>query len=350
MKKLYSSLSILAFVALGSNAMAQTTITVAALPQIGYVYNMASDTLAVDLPSFTVSAGSAVAQTWNYTSEFANIYADPTAFVAPSGGAGSSNFPSATMAIQQPNLTDWVYLIGNSGGLFVDGAYVSVQGTMTAINFNPNQILFPAPFTYGNNVQNDFAASFPLGTATVNHRVKRTITADAFGSLTTPTATYPNTLRVKAYEITSDSVFLFGGFLQGAWDTTTSYTWMQNTQDAQLMSIDMDAAGAVTKAQYLQSFSSGVAFISQPAASFGLFPNPATDMTYLTYENKVTGMVNLQLFDLDGRQIAVLVDENQVIGKQKIAINVEALHLPKGLYFLQLNSNNSLQTIKLNIN
>jgi len=354
MKKIYKSLSILAFVAVCNNAMAQgPTITSAAMPQLGFTYNSLSDTVAAERITFSVTPTSGTAQTWNYTTEFVTTFADPTAFVAPTGHPGASSFPTTDLAANIGG--NWVYFISGASGLFIDGANAVITGTTTAVvNYNPNETLIPVPFTYTSTpVNNIYAATFTISVgvpATVSHRANRTIMADAFGSLTTPAGTYPNTLRLKSHEITSDSIFVFGSFQQAQYDTTTSYTWMQNTQDAQLMTIDLDHTGAVTKASYLQSFSNDVATISQPSASFNLFPNPASDMAYFTYENKTSGMVNLTLIDLTGKQIAVLVNEEQSTGKQKAAINVAALHLPKGLYFLQLNSNNSLQTIKLSIN
>lgn len=352
MNKLYS---FLAFGLLTSAAIAQTTLTTAALPQVGYIYNMGADTSATDLPTFTVSAGSAVAQTWNYSAEFANIYGESTTFQAPSAGAGNSNFPSATLAVQQSNGTDWVYFVGNTGGLFVDGAYVLAQGSMVALDLIPNSLFMATPSTYGynNNAQSTATATITIGSNTfqVRHWADRTVNADAFGSLTTPTGTFPNTLRVKAFEASIDSIFVdvFGtwNFVQRQTDSTTTYNWLQNSADAQLMQIDMDKAGAVTKATYLMSFSNGVATINEPSTSFGLYPNPAGNVTYLNYINNNSGNVSLQMFDMDGRLVGNLVNENQAIGKQKVLINLEAMHLPKGVYFLRLTNSDGTQTIKL---
>jgi len=357
MKKLYSFLVIALTVSAGKMA-AQTTITAAAMPQIGYVYNMMVDTAASDLPTFTVSAGSASAQTWNYSAEFANVYGETIAFVTPSSGAGSSDFPNATMAVQQPNLTDWAYFIGNSGGLYIDGAYVTAQGTQVAIDLAPNALFMATPSTYGFNNNGQSTATFTAvvqgNTFQVRHWQDRTVTADAFGSLTTPIATYPNTLRLKTFEASIDSIFVdvlgSWNFFTSQTDSTTSYMWVQNSPDAQLMQIDMDKAGVVTKAQCLQSFSNGVAQIAEPKAGFNLYPNPATHMTHLTYENKASGAVSLQMFDMSGRKIGDLLNEDQAIGKQKIFINVESMHLPKGLYFLQLKNSDGLQTVKLSVN
>jgi len=357
MKKLYSFLVLALTVSAGKIA-AQTTITAAAMPQVGYVYNMMSDTTASDLPTFTVSAGSASAQTWNYSVEFANVYGETSAFVTPSSGAGSSNFPNATMAVQQPNLTDWAYFVGNAGGLYIDGAYVNAQGTQVAVDLTPNVLFMATPSTYGfsNNASSTatFTATAQGQTFQVRHWQDRTVTADAFGSLTTPIATYPNTLRIKTFEASIDSIFVD---VLGTWslftvatDSTTAYNWFQDSPDAQLMQIDMDKAGVVTKAQCLQSFQNSIATVNEPKAGVNLYPNPATHMAHLTYENKASGAVSLQMFDMSGRKIGDLLNEDQAIGKQKIFINVESMHLPKGLYFLQLKNSDGIQTVKLSVN
>ncbi|MGZ3866004.1 MAG: T9SS type A sorting domain-containing protein [Bacteroidia bacterium] len=351
MKKIYKSLSLMVFVAACSGAMAQApTITSTAMPQIGYSYFMKSDT-ASTVTGFTVSAGSASAQTWNYTTGWDSLYDDTTAFVNKSLGAGNSNFPSATMA--SPSGGNWAYWASGSG-LVLDGYYGMIQGSAVSVDLVPNMTQIPIPFTYGSSpITNDCAATFTISFSgfplTVNHRVRRTITADAFGSLTTPTATYPNTLRIKVYDMTSDSIYAFGTFQQAQYDTTTAYSWLQNNQSAQVMEIDLNRTGTATKASYLQTFSNGIATIGQPTTGFNLYPNPATDVTYFTYENKTTGMVNIQLLDVTGKQVAVVLNEQQAIGKQNVSINLAALHLPKGMYFVQLNSTNNLQTIKLTV-
>jgi len=358
MKKLYSNLTLVLTLMAGGSVVAQPTITTAALPQIGYVFNMMADTTPADLATFTVSAGSASAQTWNYSAEFANVYGEANAFVNPSGGSGSSNFPGANLAMQQPNGTDWIYFMGNTNGLYVDGAYVNLQGTNVALDLTPNSLAIPMPSTYGfnNNTMSTatFTAIVQTYTVLVKHFADRTVTADAFGSLTTPIATYPNTLRFKTFEATRDSIFfdVFGTwtFAQEQTDSSTNYTWIQDSPDAQLMNIDMDKNNMVTKATCMQTFNNGIATITQSGAAFNVYPNPATHTAYLTYENKSSGAVSLQMFDMSGRLVGNLMNEDQAIGKQKVFINVESMHLPKGLYFLHLKNGEGVQTIKLSVN
>ena len=359
MKKNYISLSLMAIVALNSNIFAQApTITVASMPQVGFIYEMMSDTTPADLPTFTVSAGSSTAQTWNYASFFANTYVNPTSFVAPAGNPGASSFPSANLAANQNG--SWAYFISGATGLFIDGVDAVITSTTTAVlDFNPNETLIPVPYTYSNTTNNIYAATanvtvsgFP---ATISHRANRTITADAFGSLTTPTATYSNTLRLKTYEITSDSAFVLGNNVAAynQYDTTITYTWLQNTQDAQLMVINLAQNGtlSVTKAQYLQSLQfAGINTVKKTETLANLYPNPTSGVTYLSYENQSFSNVSAAIFDVTGRQVATLLNnQQQTSGKQTLTIDVNNLQLPQGLYMVQLTLNGAMKTLKLNV-
>ncbi|HEX7414207.1 MAG TPA: T9SS type A sorting domain-containing protein, partial [Bacteroidia bacterium] len=250
--------------------------------------------------------------------------------------------------------------ISGSTGLFVDGADAIITGTTTAIvDYVPNETLIPVPYTYTSTaVNNAYAATFMLTLsgipATVHHRANRTIIADAFGSLTTPAGTYSNTLRLKTHEITSDSIFVMGTnqAAYNQYDTTTTYTWLQNTQDAQLLIISMDKTNPiVTKASYLQSFGiAGINTIKHTELSTNLYPNPTSGVTYLSYENQTSSNVSASIFDITGRQVATLINnQQQTAGKQILTVDVNTLQLPLGLYMVQLTINGATKTLKLNV-
>ena len=353
MNKLYISLSVAATLALSNATLAQTTITGTTMPQVGYTYNMLADTVAADRITFTVSAGSGTAQTWNYTPNFANTFAAPMAFVAPAGNPGAASFPNATMAVNEGG-GNWAYFKTGASGLVVDGVDATIQGSLAVIDYMPDEIIIPTPFTYSNTVTNNYTATFTITvsgfTATVHHRVKRTITADAFGTLTTPAGTYSNVLRVKSYATTSDSAFVLGNNAQDQYDTTTTYNWVQNTADALLMEIDINKSGAVTKASYLQSFSNAINSIKHTELAVNLYPNPASTFANLAYENAAAAKVSASIFDVTGRQVATLLNnQEQAAGKQTLAIDVTNLQLPSGLYMVQLTVNGATKTLKLNV-
>src|SRR5437016_308085 len=121
MKKISTKLiSLFAFLGSSSISLAQSpTITAAAMPSIGYTYNNRTDTTAADRATFTISAGSGSAQTWNYVANFATTYTQTSTFVAPSSGLGNSNFPSANLA--QGSGSAWAYFVKNAAGLSLPG-------------------------------------------------------------------------------------------------------------------------------------------------------------------------------------------------------------------------------------
>ncbi|HXD92989.1 MAG TPA: T9SS type A sorting domain-containing protein [Bacteroidia bacterium] len=353
MNKLYISLSVAATLALSNNVLAQTTITSTVMPTVGYTYNFAADTLPADMPTFTVSAGSGTAQNWDYSSIFANTYAAPMTFVTPAGNPGASSFPNATLAADEGG-GNWAYFKTGASGLVIDGVDAMIQGSAAVIDYTPDEMIIPTPFTYSNTVNNVYGSTFNVTVggfpATVHHRANRTITADAFGTLKTPAGTYSNVLRIKTYEITSDSAFVLGSDQYNQYDTTTTYNWVQNTPDALLMEIDINKAGAVTSAKYLQTFSNGINVVKHAEFVTNLYPNPTSTLAYLAYENETATKVSASIFDVMGRQVATLLNnQEQAAGKQTLAIDVTNLQLPQGLYMIQLTVNGATKTLKLNV-
>ena len=70
-------------------------------------------------------------------------------------------------------------------------------------------------------------------------------------------------------------------------------------------------------------------------ALFQNYPNPFNPMTTIEYQLPVSGIVKLAVFDLLGRQVAVLVNERTDAGKHQVAF--DATGLSSGLYFYRLH-------------
>ncbi len=56
-------------------------------------------------------------------------------------------------------------------------------------------------------------------------------------------------------------------------------------------------------------------------------------------------MVNIKIYDILGKVVAVLVNEVKTAGIH--TVNFDASHLSSGIYFYQLQTNNYLQTKKM---
>lgn len=74
------------------------------------------------------------------------------------------------------------------------------------------------------------------------------------------------------------------------------------------------------------------------------FPNPFNPVTTISYSLSTGGYVRLEVFDLTGRTIAVLVNREQLSGNYAVRFN--GSFLPSGVYFYRLISNQYVKTRK----
>lgn len=77
---------------------------------------------------------------------------------------------------------------------------------------------------------------------------------------------------------------------------------------------------------------------------FQNFPNPFNPSTIINYELSRHSFVTLKVFDILGRQVQVLVNQQQNAGKYSITFN--AFNLPSGVYFYRLQSDSFVETKK----
>ena len=66
------------------------------------------------------------------------------------------------------------------------------------------------------------------------------------------------------------------------------------------------------------------------------FPNPFNDRTTFTFDIPQTSHVNLSVYDLSGRQVDTLLDENLSLGKHQMTW--EGNNLPSGVYLIRMQT------------
>jgi hypothetical protein len=69
------------------------------------------------------------------------------------------------------------------------------------------------------------------------------------------------------------------------------------------------------------------------------YPNPFNPETGIRYQVSGVSMVNLRVFDLLGREVAVLVNEEKPAGAYRVTWN--ATGFPSGVYFYRLATERS---------
>lgn len=75
------------------------------------------------------------------------------------------------------------------------------------------------------------------------------------------------------------------------------------------------------------------------------YPNPFNPSTKIIYEMPSPGFVKLSIYDVLGREVAVLINENQQSGKHEAVWNASAYS--SGIYFYKLSSGNYSETKKM---
>jgi len=99
-----------------------------------------------------------------------------------------------------------------------------------------------------------------------------------------------------------------------------------------------------------QAARTGVEEQAQVAKSFGLsqnYPNPFNPVTTIPYSLKTSGKVRLSVYDMMGKEIAVLVDGIRPAGSYTAAFS--GSNLSSGIYFCKLQTADNVMTTKMTL-
>ena len=74
-------------------------------------------------------------------------------------------------------------------------------------------------------------------------------------------------------------------------------------------------------------------------------PNPFNPATLIRYSIPEPGLVTLKVYDILGKEVATLVNEQKIGGKYEVKFNAGSL--ASGVYFYTLKINNYVSTEKM---
>ena len=75
------------------------------------------------------------------------------------------------------------------------------------------------------------------------------------------------------------------------------------------------------------------------------YPNPFNPSTKISYSIAAAGIVSLKIYDILGREVSTLVNEEKPVGRYEV--NFNASQLASGVYFYQIKAGDFVQTKKL---
>ncbi|MFM2206758.1 MAG: hypothetical protein RL213_733 [Bacteroidota bacterium] len=343
MKLKSTCLSLVTLSCLSLTAMAQPTITTSELPVAGTAWITANDTtyLSAILP------GGANAN-WNY-SGLQNHGTDTVVFQSAVGTPYAGDFPGANLASYDAASGGWTYFSTNSSGIYLNGAYDPTFGPVT---FNPTSLFCPVPFTYNDTRTNNNGLQIIFNNAGTNIRItinsQVNFLADGYGSLTTPAGNYNNVLRVRATDLSTNTIEaeliagsgIFIPVSTSQSQTTTFRHYRTGTTNSFLLEVTGDSLGTyATGASYLYSTNVGIDEIAGSRASVQPYPNPA----YSTVSFPVPvpqDVTAVEVVSMDGRSVRIPVS----VSGQRVSFSTDALS--NGIYQFRFGTLSGKMTVQ----
>lgn len=324
----------------------QITITNADLPAPGdiFIYDLSTDLMSED---FTLTGSN---YSWDYSTGSSNsvdsikiVFVGSTPFAYQfyfnNQWTQPDHFSDYARAGQDINAFNQVtieerfdYFGINSNSLEMKGFGAKVNGVPASIKYDTIDQLYPFPMTDGMATHNSsgyYLATVPnLGT--YGQWIRREVTVDGYGSLTTPNATYSNTLRVKTVLQQTDTFYIDQFSFGQTFDRPEEihYEWFTNSESTPVMKVVMRNNQA-NEVRYLLEITSGMDELE--TEDFDL-----VTLSSGVYAFRDLNVINVSVFNIKGQNIG-----------QYQSDNIDISNFADGVYLILLRTENSSYCFKV---
>jgi hypothetical protein len=235
------------------------------------------------------------------------------------------------------------------------GAGYTINGTPLPFLYSSDDVIYKFPMNYLNVDSCDYKFGLPIPTigyyGQTGHRVN---VVDGWGAVTTPFGTF-NALRVKSTIAAIDTINIFSFGSNIPRPIKYEYKWLATAKQIPVLEIDAnDVAGTVTvtNVQYIDSIIPGVPSLGisenlNNAIHSSVYPNPFIDNITVQYTLSSKTHLTMSITDIFGKTVAIVVDENQLIGAHQQTVNVSEMNLASGVYFFVIQTESSKEVHKI---
>lgn len=362
MKKLL--LSALAFCLSAHFGYSQITFTSADLQESGKTYITKTDTLT----NVNLGTASATAQNWDFSTLLLHYMSGPS-FDLTSNTPYASDYPNSNMFTYGPAIM--------FGGFF-GGAPVSEQGMDNGYMFwrkdatgfwtegfmpdegpyagkkvwtVPQEMILGTPATLGTSYPNYSQWTLTYDDVPTDYdtvyvsTVEKTQDCDAWGTLTTPTNTYSDVLRIHEYGVKVDSAksFMNGNLLLSleiSRDTFNNYIFVTNGIHYPLALVKADKNNVIRSIEYyfMQGFLGTETLIE--SASVNIYPNPSDGILTIEVASVIEDQSEIVLTDSYGKVVATrAINQSQT--------QMDCTMLRSGIYFYTVTTGQEKETGKI---
>ena len=270
------------------------------------------------------AAGAAV--TWNYAS-LTETGLDTTTWVACGPSVHCDSFPGSNIVMYDNY--NYYYCKEDTSKLVILGAETS--GLF--IHAQGEQMLLYYPLTYGSARVDSFYYTIP---ALESYREIDSFICDGYGTLTLPSGTYTNVMRVHEIAYVWDTAAGSSPYMY----RTENYNWYMSGFHYELLTISVDTSmpgGPYTSnaEYYTQNLTLGV---QQPSKHMNveLYPNPATNAVHVKFYIASNSNASVTLSDVTGRAITTVGSDKIQPGYNELDIPVSGI--PAGVYVVHVSN------------
>lgn len=313
-------LSVIVSLASASALLAQPTLTAATnnpVPGESFYGHYQDTTLTPGAPGGP--------QTWDFSS-LAATSMDTTSYYTCATTPACDSFPG-TDIVQFDN-TDYYYMDTSGNVLSMLGAYTG--GTNVHVGGHLGIMYYP--LTYNATHVDTSSIVYDVFGMSFFHTQIDSMVYDAYGTLTTPSGTYSNVVRVHAFNLSKDS----SAFTGVTTSLVEAYNWYRAGFHNPILTYSIDTANGNYAEYYTQGFTLGVDSKKVDAQAFKLYPNPAADVVNLEFSLSSTQSAAITLTDLSGRTIKTIGAGDLKAGFNQLTI--ATADLPAGMYLINLQS------------
>ena len=300
--------------------------------------------------SVTVNVGSAGAnQSWDLSSVTVQSFVFTLDYLSPQGTPYENDFPTANFVSSFSDTfgTSYTYAEVTSSNFSSLGSAIYIPSLDTTLFSFTNDDRVPLPLIFNSSWVSTEADTFgdPATFAFVSLDTT-TNTVDGWGTLQLPAGSF-DCLRVRFDTKSTEITIVAGNVISVVTTNSIGYTWISkdNFILAEAESQDGDTNPNFTDAAEFQRLLSPVTGIEDQAGIelnpqnirlFQNYPNPFNPSTTISYQLSNISQVKIEILDIVGKKVAVLIDQKQQPGYY--SINFDGSNLANGIYFYRIHT------------
>ena len=253
--------------------------------------------------------------------------------ITPAG----DEFPTANVVLSIGD-SIFTYVMHDENAAYYLGIQMITGDYEALLIYSDTRKYLEYPFTYNDVFSDTYKGVSVVSVVEVRQSASSTVTADSYGTLTLPTGTFTDVLRITTVDNTIDSIFV-GGFLTSVSSgTRTQYAWYGPLSSGPLFSMEIiNESGEIDTACYYTTAEAGIrTYGNNPVTGMKIFPNPAEDYLFVEFETSDNRPITISIVNQVGQ---VMISKVLTVNVGSITEKIDIRDLPSGIYFANISCN-----------